>query len=403
METTGDRRLILIIGLTQTLGWASSLYLPAILAAPMAEGLGVARPIVFAAFTLALFASAGLVPWACRRVDRLGGRQLLAGSSLLFAAGLGLLAMASGPLGLFAGWLVIGVAMGAGLYEVAFATIVRLRGREASRAIAGVTLVAGFASTVGWPLSSLFEAQVGWRGACAAWAGLHLLVGLPLHRWLPQLPPVAGLGSVRAPPALEAVDAAREPSATARARELLMLLAFIFAITWFIASAMAAHLPRILELAGATPAAAVALAALFGPAQVFARLLEFGLLGRVTALSSARLAALGHPLGATALLLAGTPAGALFVVLHGAGNGVLTIAKGTLPLALFGPQGYGRRQGWIALPARIAQGLAPLIFGLAVERWGLDALWLTSGLGAAAVLALYRVRALSAGGHAYRT
>jgi MFS family permease len=393
-----DRRLVTILGTTQTLGWASSLYLPAILAAPMADSLEVSRPTLYAAFTLALFASAGVVPWACRQVDRRGGRSLLAASSVTFAIGLLLLATCTSPAGLVAGWLVIGLAMGAGLYEVAFSSIVRLRAGQGARAIAGVTLVAGFASTIGWPLSSLLEAQAGWRGACAAWAALHLCVGLPLHLCLPR----------RVPHVAAANPGSREnahpgaPDHDPHGRRMLVLLAFVFAVTWFIASAMAAHLPGLLEAAGATPAAAVALAALFGPAQVVARLLEYGLIGRVSPLASARVAALGHPLGGVALLIAGMPVAAMFVLAHGAGNGVLTIAKGTLPLALFGPVGYGHRQGWIAMPARIAQGVAPLLFGLAFDRWGAAALWLTVLLGAAAAVALACVRPLSGAGRVPR-
>ena len=150
---------------------------------------------------------------------------------------------------------------------------------------------------------------------------------------------------------------------------------------------MAAHLPRLLELAGATLAAAVAAGALVGPAQVAARLLEFGLLRRVHPLYSAILAALAHPLAALALLFMGAPA-ALFALLHGAGNGILTIAKGTLPLVLFGPQGYGHRQGLLTVPARMAQAVAPYVFGICLDRWGADALWLSALVGLSAFFAL---------------
>lgn len=114
------------------------------------------------------------------------------------------------------------------------------------------------------------------------------------------------------------------------------LLAFVFAATWFISTAMATHLPRMLQATGATLAAAVAVGALIGPAQVAGRLLEFGLLRHVHPLLSARLAALTHPAGVAVLLAAGPALAPLFAILHGAGNGILTIAKGTLPLALFG-------------------------------------------------------------------
>jgi hypothetical protein len=165
-------------------------------------------------------------------------------------------------------------------------------------------------------------------------------------------------------------------------------LALVFALTWFISTAMAAHLPRVVEAAGATLTVAVSVGALVGPAQVGGRLLEFGLLRHIHPLLSARLAALAHPLGVVALMAAGAPAAALFAVLHGAGNGILTIAKGTLPLVFFGAQGYGARQGWMMVPARVAQALAPFLFGLAVDRWGAGALWLSGGLGLLAFVAL---------------
>jgi MFS family permease len=155
---------------------------------------------------------------------------------------------------------------------------------------------------------------------------------------------------------------------------------------------MAAHLPRLLQASGATLAAAVAVGALVGPAQVGGRLLEFGLLRHVHPLLSARLAALLHPLGAALLVVVGAPAAAAFVILHGAGNGILTIAKGTLPLVLFGPSGYGRRQGWLMVPARIAQALSPWLFGLCLDRWGDRALWLSAAIASLALGALLLLR-----------
>ena len=156
----------------------------------------------------------------------------------------------------------------------------------------------------------------------------------------------------------------------------------------FVSTSIATHLPALLQASGAPLATAVALAALAGPAQVAARLLELGFLSRFSPLLAARLAALGHPLGAACLLLLG-PAGALpFVVLHGLGNGLLTIVRGTLPLALFGAQGYGARQGWIALPGRLTGALSPWLLGLMLERAGVATLWLTSAAALAALLTL---------------
>ncbi|MEO8525157.1 MAG: MFS transporter [Caldimonas sp.] len=369
------------LGAAQTLAWASSYYLPAMLATPMARDLGVTAPTIFAAFSLALIVSALLGPYAGRAIDRWGGRPVLVVTNVVFALGLAGLGFANGPFALFAAWMVIGIGMGSGLYEAAFAALVRLYGRDSRNVITGITLIAGFASTVGWPLSTLLESQVGWRGACFGWAALHMLVGIPLNLSLPKAgPPPVGV-PVQAGPS----DA--DPASAAGQRAAL-ILAFVFAATWFASTAMAAHLPRLLQAGGATLATAVAIGALVGPAQVGGRLLEFGVLRRVHPLLSARLAALMHPVGATLLMAFGAPAAAVFAILHGAGNGILTIAKGTLPLALFGPQGYGQRQGLLMVPARVAQALSPWLFGILLDRWGVGALGFTAALGLAAFGAL---------------
>lgn len=394
MSAASQRWTVARLGTAQTLAWASSYYLPAMLAAPMARDLGVATPTVFAAFSVALIVSALLGPFAGRAIDRHGGRPVLVGTNLLFAASLTGMALAQGPVGLFAAWVLMGVAMGSGLYEAAFATLVRLYGQGARGAITGITLIAGFASTVGWPLSAWMETQWGWRGACAGWAALHLLVGVPLNGWLPRADAAdkAPQPAAAVPAAQTTEPAVSTPPATAHPLRTTVLLSFVFAVTWFTSTAMAAHLPRLLQASGTSLQAAVAMAALVGPAQVAARLLEFGLLRRLHPLLSAQLAAAAHPLGAGLLMVLGGPAAAVFTLLHGAGNGILTIAKGTLPLVLFGPAGYGARQGLMMVPARVAQAFAPVLFGMALDHAGAAALWLTTLLGLAALAALWLLR-----------
>jgi hypothetical protein len=173
---------------------------------------------------------------------------------------------------------------------------------------------------------------------------------------------------------------------------MMAALAVVFAATWFGSTAMAAHLPRLLQQAGATLPAAIAAAALVGPAQVAARILEFWLMRRVQPLTSARAASLAHPVGAAILLLAGAPAASLFTVLHGGGNGVMTIANGTLPLQLFGAGGYGLRQGLLMMPARFMQAAAPLVFDVLLSRFGVAALGLTAALGVVSFTALSLLR-----------
>ncbi len=371
-------RIVLALGSAQTLAWGSTYYLPAILAEPMASELGISTGNVFAAFSLALIVTAVLGPLSGKRIDHHGGRDVLALSSVVFAVGLAMLGLANGPLMLWAGWLVIGIGMALGLYESAFSTLAGIYGRDARGAITGITLLAGFASTVCWPISGWLNAEFGWRATCLTWAGAHLLLGLPLNRLL--IP----VGVQPAPTAAEQA----QTNDRSGAGLTMALLAFVFAATWFTSTAMAAHLPRLLQESGLSAAAAIGIAALVGPAQVGARCLEFVLLQRFHPLISARLAAIAHPIGAAGVMLVGAPATTAFVLLHGGGNGILTIAKGTLPLAIFGPHGYGLRQGLLMVPARFAQAFSPLVFALLIDDFGTRALWLSAGLGVLAYAAL---------------
>jgi hypothetical protein len=368
--------LALRLGTGQTILWGSTYYLPAILAAPIAATCGVEPWHVHLAFSGALVVSAAAGPAAGAWIDRAGGGPALVAASGLAALGLALLAGADGPLRLTAAWAVLGLAMGCGLYDAAFAAAVRLRGPEARAVITGITLVAGFASTVAWPLTAWWSALWGWSGACWAWIAVHLLVAVPLHLGLPA----PGPKTVLEPDGDPAAAAPPPPRAAAA------LLATVFAATWFITTAMAAHLPALLAAGGVAPALAVACAALVGPSQVAARIGEAALLRRCHPLTAARWAAWGHPAGALAFAAAGWPAA--FAILHGAGNGIMTIAKGTLPLVVFGPAGYGSRQGWLMVPARLAQAAAPVAFAAALAAWGLGALWLTAASAALSLAAL---------------
>jgi predicted MFS family arabinose efflux permease len=376
--------VVAALGTAQTLAWASSYYLPAILADPMAADIGVSRAVVFGAFSGSLVIAAVAGPAVGRAIDRRGGRGVLVLSNGVLATGLFALALASGPLQFIGAWAVMGLGMALGLYDAAFAALTALYGREARGPITGITLIAGFASTVGWPLTSLLSGWVGWRETCLVWAAVNLLVVLPLNRF--------GLPAAAVAPESPASAA---PKVGWKPYREMLLLAFVFAACWFVTGSMAAHLPRLLERAGATPFEAVAASALVGPAQVGARVAEFLVLRRLHPLISARLAAALYPLGAGALALIGPGALLLFVVLYGAGNGLLTIARGTVPLALFGPAGYGERTGLLGAPARAVQALAPLVFGLLLDELGLAAIAVAAGASLAALAALLCLRVRS--------
>jgi predicted MFS family arabinose efflux permease len=367
------------LGTAQTLAWGSSYYLPAILADPIARDFGISSNWFFAAFSGSLVISGLLGPRVGRQIDHVGGRQVLCTSNIVLAAGLALLGASSSVWMMSAAWLLLGIGMGLGLYDAAFGALGRIYGQDARSAITGITLIAGFASTVAWPLSSLGLETIGWRDTCYAWAVAHIVIGLPLNLSLPRTEPGQLFESVASKPHVP-ID------------RTMVLLSFAFAAAWTVTSAMAAHLPRIVETFGATPAQAVLAGMMIGPAQVGARIMEASFLSRFHPILSARIACITNPIGVGVIAIFGGVAAPAFALLYGAGNGILTIARGTLPLAVFGPENYAYRLGLIGAPSRICQALAPLAFGLLIEPMGRGVLAVSASLSLAALIALMSVR-----------
>jgi MFS family permease len=357
--------VITVLGTTQILAWGSSYYLPAVLAKPVAADTGWPLPWVVGGLSLGLLVAGLVSPRVGRAIERTGGRPVLALSSVLLAAGLAGLGLAPNLPAYLAAWVVVGLGMGAGLYDAAFATLGRLYGREARGAITNLTLFGGFASTVCWPLSAFLAGALGWRGTCLTYAGLQLALSLPAHLvLLPREPPVAAAalpGGTAAP-----VDVGRVPS---RRHVILLLLTSALTLGAVIQGMVSVHVLTLLQARGVDLAAAVALGALIGPSQVGARLVEKLLGGRHhpvwTMLAFVVLVAFG--LG---LLAVGFPVLAAGVVPYGAGVGIGSITRGTLPLALFGPVGYAALMGRLAMPMLLAGALAPSAGALLLERAG---------------------------------
>jgi len=382
----------IVLGVAQTLSWASSYYLLAVLAEPISQKVEISYSFVFGAFSLALLVAAAIGPIAGRFIDKFGGRPVLMTSNVVFAVGLLILSQATQAFHVFIAWAVIGVAMGSGLYEAAFSAVVHLYGQKARPVITGITLFAGFASTVGWPLSGYLEGLYGWETVCIVWAALHMTLGLPLNAWLSKAASEKGSAASIVSIAKEVEGGTSVEVEEHNRRRNAFLMAYVFAVAWFISTAMAAHLPQVLQGSGALFVAAIAAAALVGPAQVAGRILEYGFLKQSHPLLSARIAILAHPLAALFLGVFGASAIYVFTVFHGLGNGILTIAIGTLPLKVFGAEGYGQRQGWLMAPARVVQAGSPFLFGLALASWGSYALWLSSLLALSAFVALWCMR-----------
>ena len=378
----GRKRLAAVLGVNQTLSWGMTFYLPAVIAVPAARDLGVSTFSLLGAFSWALLLSGFCAPRVGRWIDRRGGRGALVASILVLSAGQFLLALAPNLAVWYLGWTVLGVGMALGLYDAAFATVGTLLGREAGPTITGITLFAGFASTVFWSLGAALIGALGWRGLLLLYPVLMLGLNLPLVlAFVPRLD--RNLHEAKQPPA------ARAPVS----RGMAACLAGFFTLRWFVTSAISVHILALMQGIGLTAAEAIVAASLIGPGQVAGRVLEVAAGGRLGLLLRARLGALLFPLGAALLPLGGPVAATGFVVLYGMSNGILTINRGTLPLALFGPNGYATVLGWFALPVQLAQAAAPTLAAPVVAALpALTVLLIAGGLGLAAAALLLPLR-----------
>lgn len=373
-------RLTLCLGLTQLLAWATTYYVPAVATAAVAASFGASQAAVVGGFSWALLVSGLCAPWVGRRIDRLGGRAVLAGATCIQALGLVILAGSAGLGGWYLGWTVLGLGMAGGLYDAAFATLGRTLGAAARPAITGVTLVGGFASTVGWPVGAALIAAWGWRPTLLGYAAVLLGVNLPLI--LLMVPAVPG-------PASTAPPTAAAGAAPAIGRAVFWFMAAFFTIRAAISSVISVKGPSLLEGAGLDTAAAVALASLIGPAQVAIRVADMLGGGRWTPMTMAWVGALLLPLS-VAGLAAGAPLWAsslLFVLAYGMSNGILTISRGALPLQLFGAEGYATRIGRLALPVLLAQAAAPTLAALLLSAWPARQVFLLLGVVSLAAVA----------------
>jgi MFS family permease len=361
---TDRNRLTVIsaLGVVQILAWGSSYYLPAVLAAPIAADTGWPLPWIVGALSVGLLTAGAVAPYVGRAIGETGGRPVLAAAAILLAAGQFTLGIAPNlPVFVF-GWIVLGAGMAAGLYDAAFSTLGRLYGGAARSAITMLTLWGGFASTVCWPLSAYLVAHLGWRGTCFVYAAIQLLISLPLMLTiLPRVPPEL--------PTLTTGTSGAASNLLPAERRAFQLLSGIVVIGGAIGAIVGVHLLTLLQGQGNGLAAAVALGALVGPAQVGGRVIEMAGGGRHHPLWTMR-AALGLiALGLGLMALDVGPIG-LAIILCGAGNGVFSIAKGTLPLAQFGPQRYAAAIGRLARPSLIAQAIAPTAGALLLDRIG---------------------------------
>ncbi len=377
MSPPSPRRLVFALGTNQLLSWATAFYVPAVIAGPAAQDIGITPAAALGGFSWALLITGFCAPQVGRHIGRHGGRAPLAASTLVLAAGLALMASAHGLVGWYAAWTLMGVGMALGLYDAAFATAGSLLGSAVGPTITGITLIAGFASTVGWPAGAAMLPALGWRGTLLVYAAVQLVLNLPLL-----------LAAIPHGIVVEPRRPTVPPPAGRARRAMVACMATFFSIRWFITSAVAANVLLLMGGLGLGAHQALLAAMLIGPGQVAGRVLEWVLAPWLGTMARARLGALLFPAGAL-LLLTGQPLAVFgFALFYGMSNGILTINRGTLPMLVLGPSGYAALLGWLAVPVLLAQAAAPSLTAPLVDTLPADTLFLAAAALAAVASAL---------------
>lgn len=381
-------------GVSMIVDYGALYYSFTILAPHIGRDLGWGSSFTYGAISAAFFCSGLLAPLTGRLLDRHGGRLVMSAGTVIAAAALAALSMAEGRVSFVAALIVAEVAGTAALYNAAFTMLTQIYGRGARRAITFTTLVAAFSSTLIWPLTNALLGVLDWRGVMLVLAGLVLCVSLPIHLMMPVT------GSNNAPERPRDGLTSRPPDApvlTGRDRKrAFVLLVFSFSMTSFVLAALPIHFVPLLESLGYTNATAVLLGTLIGPSQFLIRFLEMIAGQRLSAVSVGLIAAVLVPAGLIVLMLGGSllVAGFLFAVIYGMGQGLESIAKGIVPLALFGTEGYGTILGKIAMGGLFVSSGSPFVFALVRDSWGpmagLALMTATSTLAALAYLGIPR-------------
>jgi MFS family permease len=377
-----------VLGVTQILSWGTIFYTPVLIVPLIAAEHGWPMSFAMGGLSVALLVAGLIAPFVGRSIDRFGGQVVMTLGSLTGALGLALIGSAGNGIAYYGVWMVLGAAMSMNLYDSAFASLGRIFGADARRPITALTLAGGFASTVSWPATHFLLEQVGWRGTYLIYALLLACVSAPLHAFV--LPRRRFEAAPLAPGDVKVPDKVLRPHGLP-----FILVASAFAAYAFIPSGLSAHLLAIFQRSGIDAGTVVWIGALFGPAQVGARLIEFAFGRDLHPLWVVRFA-LGVLLCAFAMLAVlgfSVPAAAVFALLFGGANGLMTITRGAVPLALFGASGYGRLMGRLAAPFLLMQAAAPLVMAFVIEHTSDPAaLTLTAGFAAVAVACFVAIR-----------
>jgi hypothetical protein len=357
------------LGIAQITAWGTSYYSLGVLAGPIAADTGWSLSLIYFGFTISLLVMGAISGWAGRAMDRFGPLPVMSAGTLIVSTGLYALSRVESENAYLAAWALLGAGMRLSLYDAAFAALVHVVPSRGRLAISYLTLFGAFASTVFWVVGHYLNEAGGWRQTLAAFAAINLLLCLPLQWIALRRGPAPGPS-----PAAETAAAAHHgPAFEGRRRAVGMaLFALVMSLNGFVFSVIAVQLVPLLESAGLATAAAVWVASLKGFAQFGGRVIEIVFGRNLHAISVGRIATGVLPLSFVLLIVSGGSLQVivLFTLLMGASQGVITIVRGAVPLALFGQSGYGAVLGAIATPVLLVNALSPTAFAAIVDQWG---------------------------------
>ncbi|PWK57972.1 MFS transporter [Roseicyclus mahoneyensis] len=360
---------VLAFMVSETVIWASIFYSFPALVLHWKDEFGWSATAALGAFSLALALQGLAAPWVGRAIDRGLAPWGFALGTLGALAGLAALTQVETLVAFYAVWAWMGLMMGFTLYDACFSVVTRARGAQARAAITAITLAAGFASTLTYPLTAWVIAAAGWRASVWVLAGLVLVFVLPLASYAAHR--------------MEREAQARTPVATAKgpartrvsARPGYWPLAGGFALTSLGVGIILSNLMPLMAALGVPDVLAILAASTIGPAQVAGRILLI--------VAGARVAAQRVILGAflmlaTAAVLLGAaaalPALALvFAIAQGVGNGVISILRPVVTREVMGEAGFGESAGAVARLSLFAFALAPGLGAVLADLFGYGA------------------------------
>lgn len=357
------------LGLTQNIGYGTLYYSFSILAPSMARDFSVSNEWIFGTLSVALLAGGFLAPWLGCLIDRYGAGRVMTVGSALAATALAACSISPNSIAFAAALTVLEGAANLVQYGAAFALLVQLAPSVAQRSITYLTLIAGFASTIFWPITTSLQQWLTWQQVYLLFACLHLALCMPIHFMLARATAANALKRAASGSAT-AMTAGTLPKHLRRKGFVLLLVGL--SLQSLIAAAILVHMVPMLGSLGLAGAAAL-IGAMFGPSQVASRLIN--MIGGKN-LAPIKLAIISAALMAWAVifLVLGAPfiaAAFMFACLFGFGNGLFSIVSGTLPLSLFGSEGYGALQGKIMSARLIVSATAPFAMALAMSLLGI--------------------------------